>query len=382
MASSLQGANAWIRSRFELRRRGEGENLASMEGLRGLAVFLVFVVHYLDHMHPFMQAGSLLSRLLVFLTPIGHTGVDLFFVLSGYLIYGSLITRPRPFLPYMARRIQRIFPAFLAVFFVYLVLSLSVPSRSKLPAGILEAGRYLFANLLLLPGLLPIPAMITVAWSLSYEMFYYLAIPMVIGALRLREWSSPQRMSLFVLLGIVLVVYCAILGGHVRLVMFIAGILLYEVGMRESIGRLGSYAIVSCLLLCLSYVVLRPSGSASHAMQALFLCAGYGALCHGCFVRPSGSLPRLFRWTPLRWLGNMSYSYYLIHGLTLQALALLLHRAGVPAVASPSGLALFGGAFAFSLLVAAGLFLAVERPLSLRISPPSASVERKSGLAA
>ena len=343
-----------------------------MEGLRGLAVFLVFLVHFLDHMHPFMQAGSLLSRVLEFMTPIGHTGVDLFFVLSGYLIYGSLIAKPRPFIPYMARRIQRIYPAFLAVFVIYLLLSIAIPSRSKIPEGILEGAGFLLGNLFLLPGLFPLPALITVAWSLSYEMFYYLIIPMIIGAMGLRGWSGRQRMALFAALAIALIVYCALRGGHVRLVMFIAGIVLFELGLDKSIGKIRSLAVVICVLTAVTYTALRPSGSASYALQALLLCLGYGVLCHGCFVRPSGFLPRLFQWTPLRWLGNMSYSFYLIHGLTLQALAVVLFRVRLSAVSSAEGLALFAAAFSLSFLVAVGLFLAIERPLSLKL--PSAAL--------
>ena len=58
---------------------------------------------------------------------MGHAGVDLFFVLSGYLIYGSVVTRYQPFLPFIGRRLQRIYPAFAATFAMYVVLSLLFP---------------------------------------------------------------------------------------------------------------------------------------------------------------------------------------------------------------------------------------------------------------
>jgi peptidoglycan/LPS O-acetylase OafA/YrhL len=72
-------------------------------------------------------------------------------------------------------------------------------------------------------------------------------------------------------------------------------------------------------------------------------------------------------WTPLRWLGNMSYSYYLLHGLTLKGLALVVTRFHPPSGHQPA---------LFTLLLAVGLtatlatstvlFLLVEKPFSLR----------------
>src|SRR5690242_12292580 len=100
--------------------------------------------------------------------------------LCGYLIYGHLIVRHRPFLSYFRRRVQRIYATFLVVFFVYIVLSLLLPARSKISSADSEAFYYVAENLLLLPGVLPIEPLITVAWSLSYEFAYYLATPLII----------------------------------------------------------------------------------------------------------------------------------------------------------------------------------------------------------
>jgi peptidoglycan/LPS O-acetylase OafA/YrhL len=68
----------------------------------------------------------------------------------------------------------------------------------------------------------------------------------------------------------------------------------------------------------------------------------------------------------LRWLGNMSYSYYLLHGITLTAVALLATRVLPPA---PGRALVFVGLLPAALLAtflsSTGLFLLVERPLSL-----------------
>ncbi len=114
---------------------------------------------------------------------VGNTGVDLFFVLSGYLIYGALINKASPYLRFMLRRVLRIYPVFLVMMAIYLLLCWAFPQNSKLPARVDDAVIYVAQNLLLLPGMTGIKPLITVAWSLSYEMFYYLLAPVVIALL-------------------------------------------------------------------------------------------------------------------------------------------------------------------------------------------------------
>lgn len=330
-------------NKFELSRKVAGNNLRSMEGMRGFAVFLVFLVHYATLADP---AGEVwLSGLL---HSMGNAGVDLFFVLSGFLIYGSLMARKQAFLPYMGRRIQRIYPAFLAVFAAYCVLSFVFPDQSKIPQE--GAFWYVLQNLLLLPGILSIEPMITVAWSLSYEMFYYLVMP--VAVLFLRPLEANRRVAIILAMAILTVIYCVALGGHLRLIMFMSGMLLHEAVKRGSApgGVVGALALVMGLA-----VTMLPVGG---SIEILVLFVGFYLFCLHCFVQPEGWLARIFTWTPMRRLGNMSYSYYLIHGLALKAAFMVL----------PSGqmfLVLLPLAFALTLIPSMALFLLVERPLSL-----------------
>ena len=179
----------WLTAKLEIGRGGQ-ENIRCLEGLRGFAVLLVFFVHYIVLGASALQDGTWTSRLAIGIHNIGHTGVDLFFVLSGYLIYGSLIHKPKPFRTYFGRRIERIYPTFLVVLGIYLILSFMFPEQSKLPSDPLQAILYLVQNLLLLPGIFPIIPIIAVSWSLSYEMFYYLFIPLVISGLTSARLAS------------------------------------------------------------------------------------------------------------------------------------------------------------------------------------------------
>lgn len=358
---------SWLGDRFELARGGTGHNLRPMEGLRGFAVFLVFLVHYVTLIQPWLAEDAMIRPWTDALHAAGNAGVDLFFVLSGYLIYGSLLTRQQPFFRFMRRRIQRIYPAFAAVFGIYLVLSFIFPAESKIPAPASAGLVYLVQNLLLLPGIFPIEPLITVAWSLSYEMLYYWLIPLVIAIVRLRERSRGERIGLFVILAIGLFSHGAVYGGPVRLAMFISGILLFEAQNSSSVPTPTSIAGVAALFLGLSGMALPVTGPTGYTLKIGILFGAFFILCLACFRAPRGGLARFFSWIPLRWLGNMSYSYYLVHGLALKTGFLLLPR--ILGNDSRFGAEFFFGLlppmFLWTLIPSALLFLSIERPWSL-----------------
>jgi len=356
----------WLTQRFEVSRGGAGQNIRPMEGLRGFAVCLVFLVHYVTLVRPWIAGESALLGLSSALHTMGNTGVDLFFVLSGYLIYASLLSRSQPFVRFLARRVARLYPPFVAVFVLYVVLSLACPTENKIPVPISQGLLYLVQNLLLLPGLFPVKPMITVAWSLSYEMFYYVALPLVITLFRLRDRSTMWRVAFFASVAVGTALYCAAYGGPVRLIMFVAGILLHEAIKNHSGLRPSSVVGLVALTLGLLVPLLPLAGASGLTLKVSMLFVAFFVLCLACFRHPSAWLPRMFAWPPVRWLGNMSYSYYLLHGLALKAgflaLAVVLPR-------TDHGFwlfwALLPAMFALTLVPAAVLFLAVERPYSL-----------------
>ena len=365
----------WLSGKFELSRGGNASNLRPMEGLRGLAALLVFLAHFVTLMEPWIVRDVAFFKFATALHTIGHTGVDLFFVLSGFLIYGSLISKHSDFRVFITRRVARIYPAFTVVFVVYVVLSFVYPAENKIPRDNSEALIYLGQNFLLLPGLFPIRPMISVAWSLSYEMFFYLAIPLVVAIFKMRERAVLFRMCFFISVAILFVYYCstsgAYQGGHIRLTLFISGILLYEVMKNSNHIVPSSLFAFSIFIAGILLSTLVPVGAADgHVLKACVLCITYFVVLLSCFRNPTGWFSRCFAWTPLRWLGNMSYSYYLIHGLTLKGLFLFLPKLLPPNYGHGFWifwmlLPLF---FIISLLPATALFVLIERPFSLNVA--------------
>lgn len=337
----------------------EARRSLPLEGLRGAAAGLVFLVHYASLAGPWMQ-DPVTSALFGVLGVLGNAGVDLFFALSGYLIYGSLIRRRQAFLPYMRRRVVRLYPAFLAVLALYLLISVAAPSTSRVPPGLGAGAAYLLANVLLLPGLFPITPIITVAWSLSYELGFYLALPVLIGVLRLRAWPSGARIGL-ILAGIV----AAQLAGlpHPRIGMFACGMVLAEAA--PWLARRGPWLSVAALAgLPLSAAALLRGGAEPMEDMAAFsvVFATVFALC-GSALTGHGPIARALSVRPLRWFGNMSYSFYLLHGALLNGFFLALAQTGVEGPAAPW--VMLAPAFAVAFAGSAALFLLVERRFSL-----------------
>ena len=350
-----------------------------MEGLRGFAVLLVFFVHFHSIFEAYFPPESSLNSFLALMRWIGHSGVDLFFVLSGYLIYSLLIRKDVSYLRFMWRRVCRLYPTFLAVFVMYLAASAIVPSRSKLPHDPLDCLVYLVANLLLLPGIVRIEPLITVSWSLSYEVFFYTTLPLIVRALRLRKWSGRARSILFAVLTVahfVLVRFGVL--GHQRLAMFLGGILLFELVQSLHVElRLpvwGEVLIAALYGICLVWIgaarmqewsllssrttIGLVTGAALYVATTVF--AGYT-------IFYAGFLQKAFSWTPLRWLGNMSYSYYLLHGLVLQGEWLILSKfRQAPFGSVVSVLILLQISLAATIVLSALLFWTVEKPFSLR----------------
>jgi peptidoglycan/LPS O-acetylase OafA/YrhL len=309
-----------------------------MDGLRGLAVILVFFVHYAALAADTPALGRALAA-------AGHHGVELFFVLSGYLIYRAAMAPRLEFGPFLLRRARRLYPTFLAMFALYVGLSIALPAESKIPSGAGDAALYLAANLALLPGLFPIVPMITVAWSLSYEVAYYLACPALCLALGLRRWPLGLRVAFWLL--VAAAAFALLEGDHLRAALFVSGILVYEARDLRVPAR-------AAALLALLVLLGAATGTLAGPLKFAALFVSLGLLCVAAFR--GGAIARPLSWAPLRWLGEASYSYYLIHGLVLKAIATVMPMSYWPMLAP---------AFVATLVGAAALHYAVERPLSL-----------------
>jgi len=112
-------------------RAGSGRIL-ELDGLRGLAIFLVVLSHYVANV-PHGRSHSLVEMVGTALG-LGASGVDLFFILSGFLIGGILLDSrqsPNYYQTFYLRRFHRIFPLYYLWIALYAAISL-ISSQFKL----------------------------------------------------------------------------------------------------------------------------------------------------------------------------------------------------------------------------------------------------------
>jgi len=171
--------------------------VASLTGLRGIAAAMVFLFHY-AHFHPGIRLDLAIPVIgAVLHTPFGFgfAGVDVFFVLSGFLLTlpfarNALGGGPRPNLArYVRRRLLRVFPAYYAQLFILLLVGAWFVSWKPLGAGQLIAHLFMFFNIGLPgSGWQPVRPMVGVWWTLPVELGFYLVLPLLGTLLRPRLW--------------------------------------------------------------------------------------------------------------------------------------------------------------------------------------------------
>ncbi|RLD03421.1 MAG: hypothetical protein DRI65_12910, partial [Chloroflexota bacterium] len=156
--------------------------IAALTGLRGIAAFLVFLFHY-GALHPGIRLDlwlPLIGGALQFPLGYGMMGVDLFFVMSGFLLTlpfarSALTGEPRPpLLRYFKRRFLRVFPAYYAQLFLILSIGAWFVTWRPLPDYAVLAHLAMFLNL----GWHQVTPLVGVWWSLPVEMGFYLLLPL------------------------------------------------------------------------------------------------------------------------------------------------------------------------------------------------------------
>lgn len=333
---------------------------------------LVFLIHLLEALCAHAPAGSLDSHAIEWIYPVGNLAGVFFVVITGCFLYRSLLERPVHYGAFLRRRLTRIYSVFSVVLAFYVALSIAFPSASKLPADPVERLIYLLENLLLLPGVFAITPIITVSWTLSYVVLYCLILPPLIQLTGMREWQTSNRVGFLILV----TASCAIASEWthaypLRLALLPVGALAFEaLAWRKRHSSYGNWlescalALAACALCVKYYLVYHnrvPIFACSQGLRQFTMSAVCLFLaCFGLFSIHSPAAT-LLSGRKLRWLGNISYSYYMTHSLSIKTFMLLVP---VTAVAkSAFGFwAMIPLCFIASLIPAVVLFRSVEAP--------------------
>ncbi|WP_168209191.1 acyltransferase family protein [Agromyces intestinalis] len=401
--------------------------LLGLDGWRGLGALGIVMGHIVIS----TVNASAISAAFTAVQPL-HACLTMFFVLSGFLIYlpfaSALVSGRR--LPrtgrFLANRALRVFPAYLVIFLVVNFVFASSNTTNvqvaavaeQSPLGTISDPGTLAANLLLVQSLSPdwISTGILPAWSLTSELGFYLAVPVLAAlgvfiALRVR---APRVVAVFVP-GVILLALG--LAANITLVASSVGLDADALAARtwgrtweavllhSTIGcadGFGIGALAAAVLAMLQSGKLRlPSPTvvrASWVMVALLaaialtfhvndlvwaftLTTAVGSAIAMLLLAiapavgdPSRNvLVRLFEWRPARFLGLISLSLYLWHYPVLY----WVHQHGLRIHDYPSLLSVGSLVVALSLVLSTATYFLVEAPTSrvLRRRRPSAGPE-------
>jgi peptidoglycan/LPS O-acetylase OafA/YrhL len=165
------------------------------------------------------------------------------------------------------------------------------------------------------------------------------------------------------------------IAGHSELILFVAGIILWELvdqGAPRILNAWTEYIVAAVFLMNILAIGLVGAthgeiavglSKARHFYAPLLLLSLPSFSLYAMFF--NGFLARIFSWSYLRWVGNMSYSYYLIHGLALNGVQLVVNHFFPPAPRLVVfDVLLFVLCISFTIFCGALLFVFVEKPLS------------------
>jgi exopolysaccharide production protein ExoZ len=287
---------------------------------------------------------------------MGAAGVDVFFVISGLVMF--VISTQREITPtkFLLRRATRIIPLYWSVSLAIAVIAASIPGsfpNADVSADHVLKSLFFYPHFdrsgLMAPLLIP-------GWTLNYEMFFY-----IIFAITL---FSPPRLRIAIL--VVILGSCVAIGSVVRptvpiwsvytnplLLEFLAGTLLGKAWTtfrfsNRPIGLMAmALALAVLVIVDFAAIDVEPVRIVAWGIPAGLIVAG--ALC----------FERTLKYIPvLKFMGDASYSLYLVHGLAVSAAARLL--AAVDVNSKP---ALFVAAVLFGLGAGSVCYMVVERPL-------------------
>jgi peptidoglycan/LPS O-acetylase OafA/YrhL len=328
-------------------------HIPALDGVRGVAILLVLLLHFSVYGHGLAPSGLLIDRLYYRVAGAGWIGVDLFFVLSGFLITGILYDSKQSrhyFRNFYARRVLRIFPLYYGLLVLLLVvLPLLRPEHSGLRLMARDGvwyWSYLSNVKIALDGWPPFGAL-GHFWSLAVEEQFYLLWPVLVLKLGRRQL---QLTCLVCVIGAVAVRVVLNAQGNnpAAFVLMPARIDSLAVGAYLAVAARGPgglrglsrLALPVASLLCLAVLVISVLRRGFAAYDPLVSTIGHtliaflfaAVLVLALTAAREAWVARAFGSSFLRFFGRYSYGIYVFHHPLLLLNTSVASLAVVPSV--------------------------------------------------
>jgi peptidoglycan/LPS O-acetylase OafA/YrhL len=339
----------------EIRKRPQ-KLVVSLQYLRGIAAMMVVYCHGFDQL-PWLKA---------IMPNFGLSGVDLFFVISGFIMVFVTAGAEASPIDFFRRRIVRIVPLYWLFNFANAALLLAFPQLFHTAMLTLK---HFVLSLFFIPHLSPavppsISPFILLGWTLNYEMFFYAMFALALAV------SMPRRVPLTVGLLVSLVILGALsvferspafeFYSNDIVLEFVFGMALAQLFLNGSLARVSRES--GWMLIGLGAIGLAAGAyGIAELPRALAFGIPAALMVAGALAAEAGREMR--RVQPFLLIGDASYSIYLAHLFPIALERFAWGRLGLPTegVLAATGfiaVALLGG-----VLAGIACYLLVERPM-------------------
>lgn len=335
---------------------------ASIDGLRGYLAFGVFV-HHAIITWIFLRTGVFAFPPSNFYSMLGQGCVALFFMITGFLFWNRLLTQGRQhdWLAFGISRLFRLYPLYLPLMLIVFVTVFHL-QQWELKEPVTELLKQILAwltfdrpdiNQYHQTGML----ISNVTWTLAYEVFFYLALPLAALVFIYRgSWLQVVLCLIGIYALYQLVGWEHSLKKHF-LASFLGGIAAAYWIRRPALLAWSQSRLASFIAL-LALVIAFTAFNRAFKMAPLMLLSVFFVI-----VASGNNLFGVLKPRSIRWLGEISYSTYLLHGFVLwlmvQRLPLIVH---VDARETWVYLPLLAICTCLLILISSATFLYIELP--------------------
>jgi len=332
------------------------KRIPELDGIRGVAIAMVLVWHYFASPMEFPMRSAM--AYLQAACRLTWSGVDLFFVLSGFLIGGILLDSrdaPNYFRTFYVRRFFRIVPIYAAT------LILTHPLMGWI--GMHQVGRWWVYPLFLQNFSMAAKndlGLLAVTWSLAVEEQFYLTLPAVVRYVRKAlPWvigagivAAPIiRVVLFYIFPSKIIAPIVLMPCRADALLFGVAAAMWMRNERTAdlLRRHGIYlwGAGAVLLAGAGVITLHPGWTYGIEMIGFtWLALLYMVVLLLAVTQPQSWLGTVLRFAPLRRLGMIAYGVYLLHQLFFVALRNSLHSWPLAGIVVPA----LGATFSLAVL--------------------------------
>jgi peptidoglycan/LPS O-acetylase OafA/YrhL len=359
--------------RMQQQKELERQRVVSLDGARGILALSVFFLHVVEF-YKFKSTGLWVPTNSNFYDQMGVFPVTMFFFITGYVFWLKLIAQPRiqvrPFLVGRLGRLGGVYGFACLVCFALAAIVSGFQARVSLPRLIAQASGWLLffgsghdinkvylSRLWLGPG-----------WTLKFEWLFYLSIPLL-------GWFARRSQRLLIIVGLAaafsFVVDHIHLVGPIHLLWEMLGSYAQFLAYTFSVGMLvacwrptakiqvwARSGVASCISILLLLVTLTWARPAYGWQESMLLAFPFASIAFG------NTFFGLLTSQSVRFLGRISYSFYLLHMVLLTIEIMILNRYTQFAQVGPGTYWLFAAASgAIAILVSAISYQYLEYPL-------------------